>query len=63
MLQEVAHEPGLTNAQLMLANEDLKPVEPARRTWGSWNFVAFWISDSFNIVRSQDPPSIPPARS
>ncbi|KAK8214833.1 uracil permease [Zalaria obscura] len=49
MLQEVAHEPGLTNAQLMLANEDLKPVEPARRTWGSWNFVAFWISDSFNI--------------
>lgn len=46
---EVSHEPGLTNAQLMLANEDLKPVEPERRTWGSWNFVAFWISDSFNI--------------
>lgn len=45
----VEHEPGLTNAQLMLANEDLKPVEPERRLWKSRNFVAFWISDSFNI--------------
>ncbi|TDL20844.1 hypothetical protein BD410DRAFT_359821 [Rickenella mellea] len=24
-------------------------VEPERRQWGSWNFVAFWIADSFNI--------------
>ncbi|SPO00285.1 probable uracil permease [Cephalotrichum gorgonifer] len=42
-------EPGLTTAQRMLINNDLKPVEPARRTWGPWNFVAFWISDAFNI--------------
>lgn len=42
-------EPGLTTAQLMLTNHDLKPVEPARRQWGPWNFVAFWIADSFNI--------------
>ena len=45
----VESEPGLTNAQLMLANEDLKPVEPERRQWRSRNFVAFWIADSFNI--------------
>ena len=63
----IESEPGLTNAQLMLYNEDLKPVEPARRQWGTktamnlnryhllilytgaLNFVAFWISDSFNI--------------
>jgi hypothetical protein len=32
-------EPGLTNAQLMLTNYDLKPVEPERRQWGPWNFV------------------------
>lgn len=32
-------EPGLTNAQLMLTNLDLKPVEPERRQWGPWNFV------------------------
>lgn len=32
-------EPGLTNAQLMLTNHDLKPVEPERRQWGPWNFV------------------------
>jgi NCS1 family nucleobase:cation symporter-1 len=24
-------------------------VEPERRQWGPWNFVAFWIADSFNI--------------
>ncbi|RFU31857.1 hypothetical protein B7463_g4480, partial [Scytalidium lignicola] len=45
----VESEPGLTNAQLMLYNHDLKPVEPARRQWGAWNFVGFWIADSFNI--------------
>ncbi|KAI9826412.1 MAG: hypothetical protein M1819_007375 [Sarea resinae] len=63
----VDHEPGLTTAQLMLANEDLKPgmvsrfviqnleltppppVEPARRQWGPWNYVGFWIADAFNI--------------
>ncbi|KAI9709299.1 MAG: hypothetical protein M1820_003419 [Bogoriella megaspora] len=45
----VDHEAGLTSAQLMLANEDLKPVEPERRQWGAWNFVGFWIADSFNI--------------
>jgi nucleobase:cation symporter-1, NCS1 family len=32
-----------------LTNHDLKPVELARRQWGPWNFVAFWIADSFNI--------------
>ncbi|KAF8545302.1 permease for cytosine/purines, uracil, thiamine, allantoin-domain-containing protein [Trichophaea hybrida] len=46
---ETNHEPGLTDAQLMLTNDDLKPVEPARRQWGPWNFVGFWIADSFNI--------------
>jgi hypothetical protein len=46
----VESEPGLTNAQLMLTNHDLKPVEPERRQWGPWNFVGFWVADSFNIV-------------
>ncbi|KAL8649495.1 MAG: hypothetical protein Q9210_004364 [Variospora velana] len=45
----VEAEPGLTNAQLMLTNHDLKPVEPERRQWGPWNFVGFWVADSFNI--------------
>ncbi|KAM0719741.1 hypothetical protein Q7P37_003874 [Cladosporium fusiforme] len=42
-------EPGLTTTQLLLTNEDLKPVEPERRQWRSRHFVAFWIADSFNI--------------
>ncbi|KAK0391386.1 hypothetical protein NLU13_0886 [Sarocladium strictum] len=45
----VEAEPGLTNTQLMLTNHDLKPVEVERRQWGPWNFVGFWIADSFNI--------------
>ncbi|KAI7499913.1 uracil permease [Hortaea werneckii] len=45
----VESEPGLSNAQLMLTNEDLKPVDPERRIWRSRNFVAFWIADCFNI--------------
>ncbi|KAH7400037.1 permease for cytosine/purines, uracil, thiamine, allantoin-domain-containing protein [Cadophora sp. MPI-SDFR-AT-0126] len=45
----VESEPGLTNAQLMLHNHDLKPVEAERRQWGAWNFVGFWVADSFNI--------------
>lgn len=50
---QTSSEPGLTNAQLMLTNHDLKPVEPERRQWGAWNFVGFWIADSFNIVSSR----------
>ncbi|KAF2189081.1 uracil permease-like protein [Zopfia rhizophila CBS 207.26] len=45
----VDSEPGLTATQLMLFNHDLKPVEPERRQWGPWNFVGFWVADSFNI--------------
>ncbi|KAJ5904327.1 Uracil permease [Penicillium tannophilum] len=45
----VAHEPGLTNAQLMLTNDDLRPVEPERRQWTWLNYIAFWIADSLNI--------------
>ncbi|KAL5504638.1 FUR4 [Sanghuangporus vaninii] len=41
--------PGLTTSQLMLVNHDLKPVEPERRQWGPWNFVGFWVADSFNV--------------
>ncbi|KAK4089379.1 hypothetical protein Purlil1_6368 [Purpureocillium lilacinum] len=45
----VQTQPGLSAAQLMLVNHDLTPVEKERRQWGSWNFVGFWIADSFNI--------------
>ncbi|EON69482.1 NCS1 family nucleobase:cation symporter-1 [Coniosporium apollinis CBS 100218] len=45
----VSSEPGLSNTQLLLTNHDLKPVEPERRQWGPWNFVGFWVADSFNI--------------
>ncbi|KAF5129654.1 uncharacterized protein G6M90_00g018810 [Metarhizium brunneum] len=45
----VESEDGLTSSQRMLINHDLKPVEKARRQWGPWNYVGFWIADSYNI--------------
>lgn len=39
----------LTNAQLFLFNHDLKPVESDRRKWRWFNFIFFWIADSFNV--------------
>jgi cytosine/uracil/thiamine/allantoin permease len=47
--QEVEHDHGLTNQELFLTNHDLKIVEPERRQWTAFNFVGFWIADSFNI--------------
>jgi len=32
-----------------LYNEDLAPVPPLRRTWGTYNYAALWISMSVNI--------------
>jgi NCS1 family nucleobase:cation symporter-1 len=32
-----------------LYNEDLAPVSPQRRTWGTYNYAALWISMSVNI--------------
>jgi NCS1 family nucleobase:cation symporter-1 len=32
-----------------LYNEDLAPVPPERRTWGTYNYAALWISMSVNI--------------
>ncbi|KAJ6007219.1 hypothetical protein N7522_005570 [Penicillium canescens] len=46
---QVPTDPGLSTAQLMLTNDDLRPVEPERRQWGWLNFVAFWIADSLNV--------------
>ena len=32
-----------------LINEDLAPVPPAKRKWGTWNYAALWISMSLCI--------------
>ncbi|TFY68007.1 hypothetical protein EVJ58_g1275 [Rhodofomes roseus] len=39
----------LSYAEGFLTNEDLYPVPSEKRTWGMWNFIAFWVADSFNI--------------
>lgn len=39
----------LTATQRYLFNYDLRPVEAERRQWSWYNYVFFWIADSFNI--------------
>jgi NCS1 family nucleobase:cation symporter-1 len=39
----------LSSVERFLQNKDLKPVEKERRKWGWINFVAFWISDAFQV--------------
>src|SRR5437867_4743907 len=33
-----------------LYNRDLAPVPPERRTWGTYNYAALWVSMSVNIL-------------
>ncbi|CAF1295515.1 unnamed protein product [Adineta steineri] len=42
----VRHRSG---TEAMLQNEDLKVLESDRRLWGTWNYVALWLSDAINI--------------
>lgn len=37
------------NADESLINEDLAPVPAEKRTWGTWNYAALWISMSLCI--------------
>lgn len=30
------------------SNKDMDPVPPAQRTWTTWNYVAYWVSDACN---------------
>ncbi|CAK9438007.1 uncharacterized protein LODBEIA_P23700 [Lodderomyces beijingensis] len=46
---EVQPKGDMTAAQMFLYNHDLRPVEEARRQWSWYNYVYFWIADSFNI--------------
>lgn len=46
---EVQPRGDLTTSQMFLYNYDLRPVEKARRTWRWYNYMFYWISDSFNI--------------
>ena len=38
-----------TNHETSLYNEDLAPIPQNRRTWGTWNYAALWISMSLCI--------------
>ena len=48
-MREPIHEPTPIESS-PLYNEDLAPTTPARRTWGTYNFAALWVSMSVNIL-------------
>ena len=31
------------------SNKDMDPVPPRHRTWSTWNYVAYWLSDAANV--------------
>ena len=39
----------LKSATSYLINEDLLPSPPDRQTWNTWNFFAYWWSESWNV--------------
>jgi NCS1 family nucleobase:cation symporter-1 len=41
--------PAETIRESALYNQDLAPISPDRRTWGTYNYAALWISMSVNI--------------
>ncbi|KZT24924.1 NCS1 nucleoside transporter family [Neolentinus lepideus HHB14362 ss-1] len=32
------------------SNKDMDPVPPHKRTWSTWNYIAYWISDATNVA-------------
>lgn len=40
---------GIVDTDCYSLGANIHQVEPERRQWGAWNFVGFWIADSFNI--------------
>lgn len=32
------------------SNKDMDPVPPEKRTWRTWDFIAYWISDATNAA-------------
>ncbi|DAA72508.1 TPA_exp: Uncharacterized protein A8136_6437 [Trichophyton benhamiae CBS 112371] len=49
---EVPHPPGQPRPTWLL-NNDIKPIEKARRTWSWYEYFSFWCVGAFNITNFQ----------
>src|SRR6188508_1946061 len=47
MNESLTIDPGIRDSPLY--SEDLAPIPPGKRTWGTWNYAALWISMSLCI--------------
>ena len=48
-ISEAENSPSGGGGASSLINEDLAPVPMSKRTWGTWNYAALWISMSLCI--------------
>ncbi|KAG6873098.1 hypothetical protein C0995_002941 [Termitomyces sp. Mi166 len=35
------------------SNEDMDPVPPSQRTWSTWNYISYWVSDAAQVAMWQ----------
>lgn len=49
----VETQPGKFGPNSRWSNADMDPVPPHLRTWNSWNYIAYWISDATNVATWQ----------
>jgi NCS1 family nucleobase:cation symporter-1 len=50
-MSTVAHQSRIRSIEASpLYNRDLAPADPSRRTWGTYNYAALWVSMSVNIL-------------
>ncbi|RXW13820.1 hypothetical protein EST38_g12035 [Candolleomyces aberdarensis] len=49
----VETRPGKFGPNSRWSNADMDPVPPSLRTWNSWNYIAYWISDATNVATWQ----------
>ncbi|SGZ01869.1 BQ5605_C033g11170 [Microbotryum silenes-dioicae] len=46
---EVSRPEGHEGGDSWYSNDDLLPVPPSQRLWKNWNYITFWLADSFNL--------------
>ncbi|KAK0480875.1 permease for cytosine/purines, uracil, thiamine, allantoin-domain-containing protein [Armillaria novae-zelandiae] len=47
---QVAHNPSSYAPSSKWSNRDMDPTPPEDRTWGAWDYFAYWICDAFSIA-------------
>ena len=47
---ELTQSSGVLGPTSRWSNKDMDPVPPHLRTWTTWNYIAYWVSDATNVA-------------